>query len=198
MHPRNTKRLIEIAILILVLVSVAVFFNVVADKANGEIVCIAGKTGGISVKSLCDDKPKIKPKPKHFKVKVKRNGKATIPKLLPKRVKRVIRAANKISHRPYVYGGGHGSFNSHGYDCSGSVSYALRAGGFVKSPMASGPFMSWAKPGKGKYITTYSHHGHMFMEVAGATFDTSGASPSRWQKAIKSKSGYEARHPARF
>ena len=162
-----------------------------------EVICIANKSGGL-VSGVCADKPKYKPKPKDYKVKVKKNGKATVPKLLPKRVKRVIRAANKISHKPYVYGGGHGSFRSYGYDCSGSVSFALRAGGFIKSPMASGPFMNWGKDGKGKYITIYANSGHMFMEVAGATFDTSGASPSRWQKAIKPKSGYEVQSPAGF
>jgi hypothetical protein len=173
------------------------FWLVDQPNAKAATLCVATSSGGL-VSGVCADKPKYKPKKKDYKIRVKKNGKATVPKLLPKRVKRVIRAANKISHKPYVYGGGHGSFKSVGYDCSGSVSYALRAGGFVKSPMASGPFMSWGNSGKGKYITTYAHGGHMFMEIAGATFDTSGASPSRWQSAVKSKSGYEARHPARF
>jgi hypothetical protein len=201
-HERTKMRAIYIFIVLIFILAFGMWIleqpNANAKKVSKkEVICIANKSGGL-VSGICADKPEYKPKPKDYKVRVKNNGKATIPKLLPKRVKRVIRAANKISHRPYVYGGGHGSFNSYGYDCSGSVSYALRAGGFVKSPMASGPFMSWGKPGKGKYITTYSHSGHMFMEVAGATFDTSDASPSRWQKTIKNKSGYEARYPAGF
>jgi len=189
-HERTKIRLFFVAIALII---VFLLGNWIMDQPNASAstVCVGSSSGGLNVNPVCGDKATRK----DYKITVK-NGKASIPSLVPERVKKVIRAANKISHRPYVYGGGHGSFISHGYDCSGSVSYALRAGGFVKSPMASGPFMSWGKPGKGKWITIYANSGHMFMEVAGATFDTSGANPSRWQREIKSKNGYTARRPA--
>jgi len=88
------------------------------------------------------------------------NGKAIAPSSAPARVKRVIKYANKIRNTPYVYGGGHGSFKSRGYDCSGAVSYALRGGKFLSSPLASTGFMNWKKPGKGKWITVYSNPSH--------------------------------------
>ncbi|HEV2752641.1 MAG TPA: peptidoglycan amidohydrolase family protein, partial [Solirubrobacteraceae bacterium] len=84
-----------------------------------------------------------------------------------------------------------------GYDCSGSVSYALASGGLLDAPMASGAYMRWGKPGKGKWVTIYTNPGHMFMEVAGVRFDTSGRgrTGSRWQRDRRSTAGYTARHP---
>lgn len=190
---RHERTKIRLLFVLIALVIVFLVGNWIMDQPNASAntVCIGSNSGGLNVNPVCGKKATRA----DYKVTVK-NGKATIPSLAPKRVKRVIKAANKISHKPYIYGGGHGSFISNGYDCSGSVSYALRAGGFVNSPMASGPFMSWGKPGKNKWITVYANSGHMFMEVAGATFDTSGAKPSRWQSQIKSKSGYTVRQPA--
>lgn len=128
-------------------------------------------------------------------------GRAIAPASAPRRVKRVIRYANRIRNRPYVYGGGHGSFRSRGYDCSGAVSYALRGGKFVSRPMASGGYMRWAKRGKGKWITVYSNPSHAYMIVAGLRFDTSmtpGNGPG-WSKSKRSTSGrFSKRHPRRF
>jgi cell wall-associated NlpC family hydrolase len=110
----------------------------------------------------------------------------------------VIAGGNAIADFPYVWGGGHGSFQDSGYDCSGSVSYALAAAGLLDSPMASGPFMKYGEPGRGKWITIYANGGHMFMVVGGLRFDTSGRSGkngSRWQAAPRSLNGFVARHP---
>ncbi len=104
----------------------------------------------------------------------------------------MIEAANKIARgKGYCYGGGHGSFKSKCYDCSGSVSYALHGGRFVRRPMASGDFMHWGRARKGKWITVYSNPGHVYMTVAGLRFDTSmtkGAGPG-WSKQMRSGVG---------
>ena len=126
------------------------------------------------------------------------NGLVRAPSNAPEAVRAVIAGGNAIADFPYVWGGGHGSFEDSGYDCSGSVSYALAAAGLLDSPMASGPFMKYGEPGRGKWITIYSNPGHMFMVVAGVRFDTSGRSGrrgSRWQAAPRSVSGFVARHP---
>ena len=119
---------------------------------------------------------------------------------LPVTVRRVIYAGNRIAHKPYKYGGGHGSFVDSGYDCSGSVSYALHGGGLLSVPKDSSEFMSWGAPGPGRYITIYANPGHAYMVVHGRRFDTTGAGGSggRWQQAMRSSSGYTVRHPPGF
>jgi cell wall-associated NlpC family hydrolase len=126
-----------------------------------------------------------------------KDGLAIPPANAPQVVKDVIEAGNRIAGKPYRYGGGHGKWEDTGYDCSGSVSYALHGGNLLKSPMPSGGFTSWGQAGKGEWITIYTHSGHMYMVVAGLRFDTSGRSGtgSRWQKAMRSPSGFTVRHP---
>jgi peptidoglycan hydrolase-like protein with peptidoglycan-binding domain len=113
-------------------------------------------------------------------------------------IQRVIAAGNRIAHKPYRYGGGHGSFNDSGYDCSGSVSYALHGGGLLGSPRASSGFMSYGKPGRGRHITIYASPGHVYMTVNGRRFDTSAKriSGSRWTSQARSSAGYVVRHPS--
>jgi hypothetical protein len=126
------------------------------------------------------------------------NGIALPPLEAPEEVKQIIEAGNIIARSPYKWGGGHGKWLDNGYDCSGSVSFALAAAGLLEGPMASGPLMSWGEPGKGKWVTIYTHTGHVFMEVAGVLFDTSNArvTGSRWGNQMRSTSGFVARHPA--
>jgi Putative peptidoglycan binding domain len=115
---------------------------------------------------------------------------------LPITVRRVIAAASRIAHKPYRYGGGHGSFSDSAYDCSGSVSYALHGGGLLSRPMDSSELMSYGAPGPGRYITIYAHGGHAYMVVHGRRFDTTGQNGgSRWQWQSRSTSGYTVRHP---
>ncbi len=124
-------------------------------------------------------------------------GTTTSPANAPAIVARVIAAGNAIAGLPYVYGGGHGSFKSAGYDCSGSISYALAAGGLLDSPLASGGFMTWGEPGPGKWITVYTNPGHAYMVVAGRRFDTSALRQggTRWTNEQRSSAGFVARHP---
>lgn len=112
-------------------------------------------------------------------------------------VQRVIAAGNQIASTPYVYGGGHGSFQSSGYDCSGSVSYALHGGGLLSAPMDSSALESYGAPGPGRHITIYANAGHVYMTVDGRRFDTSARSQtgSRWSSELRSNGGYTVRHP---
>lgn len=115
----------------------------------------------------------------------------------PDEVLAVINAANAIRSFPYIWGGGHGSFQDNGYDCSGSVSYALAGAGLIQKPMTSGQFEKWGEPGKGKWITIYANGGHMFMVVGGLRYDTSfrdGPRGSRWQDKPRSMKGFTVRH----
>jgi hypothetical protein len=132
------------------------------------------------------------------KATVAPNGKAIAPENAPRAVKRIIAAGNRISHKPYRYGGGHGRWEDSGYDCSGSVSYALHGADLLDSPMPSGSFTSWGAAGAGDWVTIYAHGGHMYMVVAGLRFDTSGASArrgSRWTTEMRDPAGYTVRHP---
>jgi peptidoglycan hydrolase CwlO-like protein len=114
-------------------------------------------------------------------------------------VARVVAAANEIATTPYVWGGGHGGASG-GYDCSGSISYALAAGGLLASPLASGGFMSWGDAGPGRRITVYANAGHAYMVVDGRRYDTSALSGggTRWTSAMRSNAGFVARHPPGF
>jgi peptidoglycan hydrolase-like protein with peptidoglycan-binding domain len=126
------------------------------------------------------------------------DGTAVAPANAPDAVKAIIEAGNRIALKPYVYGGGHGKWEDRGYDCSGSVSYALHGGGLLDRAMPSGSFTSWGESGAGEWVTIYANGGHMYMTVAGLRFDTSGRSKtgSRWQVDMRSSRGYTLRHPA--
>ena len=100
------------------------------------------------------------------------DGTAVAPESAPEAVKAVIEAGNRIIDKPYKYGGGHGKWEDSGYDCSGSMSYALHGGGLLDDALTSSDFSSWGEAGKGEWITTYGSGGHSFMVVAGLRFDT--------------------------
>jgi peptidoglycan hydrolase-like protein with peptidoglycan-binding domain len=115
-------------------------------------------------------------------------------------ISRVIAAGEEIATRPYVWGGGHGSFQSAGYDCSGSVSYALHGGGLLSAPMDSGEFESYGEAGPGRHITIYANSGHVYMVVDGRRFDTVAQQEggSRWSSSMTSTGGYVVRHPVGY
>jgi len=125
------------------------------------------------------------------------NGTIPIPTNVPEVIQKVIAGANEIADFPYVYGGGHASFVDNAYDCSGSVSYALAAGGLLSAPETSGQLESWGAPGPGKYITVLANAGHTYMYVDGILYDTAGRSgvyASRWQVQPTNNEGYVVRH----
>jgi peptidoglycan hydrolase-like protein with peptidoglycan-binding domain len=125
------------------------------------------------------------------------DGLAIAPASAPPQVQAIIAAGNQIASKPYKYGGGHGKWNDSGYDCSGSVSYALHGAGLLDDAMPSGDFTDWGDPGPGQWVTLYAKSSHMFMVVAGIRFDTSGRTKNntRWQADMRSTSGYTAVHP---
>jgi cell wall-associated NlpC family hydrolase len=126
------------------------------------------------------------------------SGALPIPSGVPETIQKVIAGANEIADFPYVFGGGHASFIDNAYDCSGSVSYALAAGGLISSPETSGELEHWGAAGPGRYITVFANAGHAYMYVDGILFDTAGRSgvyASRWQVIGTDNSGFVARHP---
>ena len=126
------------------------------------------------------------------------SGVALAPPDAPEAVKDVINNANTIVGRPYIWGGGHGSWYSHGYDCSGSVSFALFGGGLIPRPLTSGELEGWGAPGPGKWITVYANAGHTFAEIAGLRWDTVGDAQGtgpRWHLASTATAGFVVRHP---
>jgi hypothetical protein len=139
------------------------------------------------------------------------DGTAAAPADAPEPVKQAIFAANRLQDKPYKYGGGHAKIEDSGYDCSGTVSYALIHAGLLESPLPSGPFMRWGEPGRGRWITVYAHGGHAYAVIAGLRLDTSVSSyrstrrrvarsaferGPRWRPTARPARGFRARHPS--
>lgn len=129
-----------------------------------------------------------------------RDGVAYAPAAAPVEVQEAVWAANELLDKPYVYGGGHQSFRSAGYDCSGTVSYALHGGGLLDTPLDSSSFMRWGEAGKGRWITVYTNPGHAFVVIAGLRLDTSGPGEKgpRWRPGAYATSGFKVRHPENY
>jgi cell wall-associated NlpC family hydrolase len=128
------------------------------------------------------------------------DGRAIAPPGAPAAVKQVIAAANHINGRPYAWGGGHASWSTRGYDCSGAVGYALHAADLLSVTMVSGQLAYWGEAGPGRWITVYANPSHVFMVVAGLRFDTRDAPPGvngpRWHRASVDPRHFVARHPS--
>jgi cell wall-associated NlpC family hydrolase len=126
---------------------------------------------------------------------------AAAPENAPLVVQQIIWTANEIIGRPYVYGGGHRSFKSFGYDCSGLVSFALHGGELLSAPLDSGQFMQWGAPGQGQWMTILTNPGHAYLDIAGLRLDTSpendpsGLEGSRWRPLRPDNAGFVKRHP---
>jgi membrane-bound lytic murein transglycosylase B len=129
------------------------------------------------------------------------NGLAAAPAGAPPAVKAAIAAANSIATTPYVWGGGHASFYSYGYDCSGAVSFALYGAGLLDTPLTSGSLESYGEPGPGKWITIYANATHTYMVIAGLRWDTVGDADGtgpRWHAEPPYPEGFVVRHPAGY
>ena len=125
-------------------------------------------------------------------------GTVSAPSGAPSSVVAMIAAANAIATLPYIWGGGHGSFAALGYDCSGSVSFVLNAGGLLSSPEVSGWFESYGDAGAGQWVTIYANPGHVWMQIAGWRYDTVALAEdgTRWSQGGGEYSGFVVRHPA--
>jgi hypothetical protein len=135
------------------------------------------------------------------KAKLLSTGELIPPASAPTKVKMVIEAANKIRLKPYIFGGGHARWWDKGYDCSGSVSFALHGGEFLESPLPSGPMEKWGLEGLGRWITVYANAGHAYAVIAGVRWDTAGDASGtgpRWHTELLSNEGFIARHPAGY
>jgi hypothetical protein len=175
--------------------------------ATGEIVPyqpptpsgqLSSATGGSPVGVTADTKPQLLV-PGSLARYV--NGLAAAPMSAPASVQQVIWASNEIIGLPYVFGGGHASFDSPGYDCSGTVSFALHGGSLLSTPEDSSEFMAFGSHGAGRWISIFGNSGHAYMDVAGLRLDTSAADdPSnqqgpRWRPLRTENGGYTIRHP---
>jgi hypothetical protein len=161
------------------------------QDARALRTAVDSSAGGAEAKPLPEQVP-------GEKATVSPDGLATAPASAPPEVAAIIEAGNEIATKPYKYGGGHGRWNDSGYDCSGSMSYALHGAGLLDEALDSSGFMRWGDAGEGQWVTIYAKGGHSYMTVAGLRFDTSGRSDdgSRWHTDMRSSSGYTVRHPA--
>jgi len=184
---------VRVAKLGIVLSAVAVSCGAIGAGSLSSQADAAPVTGGLIAGKPADGKPTVA----GVKAKLTSAGIAIAPATAPLRVKRVIAAANRIAKTPYLWGGGHASWISSGYDCSGSTSFALHGGGLLNAPIASG-FYEMGDAGEGKWITTYANSYHVYMEIAGLRYDTSALDEggSRWSSKPRNYgSGFVARHP---
>jgi len=131
------------------------------------------------------------------------DGIAAAPMEAPEAVKKMIWAANEIVGLPYIWGGGHASFKSPGYDCSGTVSYALHGGGRLRSPEDSTELMSYGRRGPGTWVTIFANPEHAYMDIAGLRLDTSpiedphnNEGDPQWRPLRATNAGFVVRHPA--
>ncbi len=125
------------------------------------------------------------------------SGMVQPPPGAPPAVREIIAAGNAIATLPYIWGGGHASFQASGYDCSGSVSYVLDAAGLLSSPLVAADFMDWGDPGPGQWVTIYASYDHVWMDVAGWRFDTVALAEdgTRWSQGGGEFDGFVVRHP---
>jgi len=141
------------------------------------------------------------------KARINPDGTATAPAGAPAAVQAMISSANSILNTSYCVGGGHGTWNSSCYDCSGSVSFVLHGAGLLNSSEDSSGLESYGASGPGQWVTIYSDPGHAFIVIAGIAFDTadyggpnipSGTGP-RWRSNplgnLADGGDYVVRHP---
>jgi hypothetical protein len=169
----------------------------------------ADNTGGVGVNGVAPAAAPSEPTVPGMVAKII-DGVAYAPSFAPLQVQKAIWAGDAIVHDPYIWGGGHASFDSPGYDCSGSVSFVLHAAGLLRKPDDSSNFFSWGKRGRGQWITVYTTSGHAFVEIAGIRLDTSsegetrmlrGTAPGsgpRWRPLLRDVGSFEPRHPLGF
>lgn len=177
------------------LAPVAAFSQTASARSLAEQQTVVGG------QAFGEENPALTPIVPGDKAKLLSTGLAAAPADAPEAVQQAIWAANAIVGKPYRYGGGHRRVEDSGYDCSGTVSYALIGGDLLDDPLDSSSYMGWGERGKGDWITVYTNPGHAYAVIAGLRLDTSAAGdPSggkgpRWRPSLRSSRGYRARHP---
>jgi peptidoglycan hydrolase-like protein with peptidoglycan-binding domain len=173
-----------------------------ASRGEQRLVRRAARAAGSGAAQQQEQPPTAQQGNPSDKAVIGPDGRTAIaPDSAPQQVKDAIAAANRITDKPYRYGGGHGDFEDSGYDCSGAVSYALHGADLLDRPLDSSGLARWGEAGAGEWITVYANSGHAYVVIAGLRFDTSSAGAGgekgpRWRKTERSPSGYTARHPA--
>jgi cell wall-associated NlpC family hydrolase len=164
----------------------------------GDVAAATAASGGVGY-----GVPAVQPVTAGPQATLGEDGLAQAPAGAPPEVQQAIWAANAIVGKPYRYGGGHRlGFKDRGYDCSGTVSYALNGAGLLKRPLDSSSFIRWGDAGPGAWITVYTNPGHAFVVIAGLRLDTSaagdrlGGKGPRWRPVLRSTKRFKARHPA--
>src|SRR5687767_716624 len=171
------------------------FFGCLGVMFPAGAVAQTSSTGGAQ---FSDPSPIVTP---GSKATLLPDGSAAAPADAPPQVQAAIFAANKLLDKPYKYGGGHAKVEDSGYDCSGTVSYALIGARLLKTPLDSSSFLRWGEAGPGQWITVYTNPGHAFAVIAGLRLDTSaagdprGGKGPRWRPVLRSTRGFKARHP---
>lgn len=159
---------------------------------------VLGSTGGDPVAAAASGRPELLVPGSTAELI---EGLAAAPEAAPKAIQEMIWAGNQIIGKPYIYGGGHASFKSYGYDCSGTVSFALHGASLIKTPMDSGEMEGWGEKGVGRWVTIFANAGHAYMTIAGLRLDTSPVDdPSnqngpRWRPLRPENAGFVMRHP---
>ncbi|HEX5308814.1 MAG TPA: hypothetical protein VFW38_07015 [Solirubrobacteraceae bacterium] len=170
----------------------------VSAQASGELKSV---TGGAEVGLVTIGKPQLLVPGRTARYV---GGLAAAPMAAPLSVQKIVWAGNQIVGDPYIWGGGHASFKSPGYDCSGTVSFALHGGHLLSTPEDSSEFMAFGSHGVGAWVTIFTNSGHAYMTVAGLRLDTSSADdPSnqqgpRWRPLRPANSGFSVRHPTGY
>lgn len=160
---------------------------------------VMGATGGDPVAATVEGRPRLEVP--GTTAEMLEEGQAAAPENAPKAIKQMIWAADEIIGKPYIYGGGHASFQSAGYDCSGTVSYALHGASLIETPMDSSEMEGWGEAGVGRWVTIFANAGHAYMTIAGLRLDTSpvedpiGLEGPRWRPLRSENAGFVKRHP---
>jgi cell wall-associated NlpC family hydrolase len=190
---KRTQALVAASVLSIAL-ALVVFSVFAAQSASAQSANVATDAGGAGFTPTPATQPGLR-------ATISADGRTAVaPAGAPIEVQQAIWAANEITKKPYIYGGGHRKFKDRGYDCSGTVSYALHGAGLLASPLDSSSFLKWGAPGRGDWITVYTNPGHAYAYIAGLRLDTSGPGEKgpRWRVAKRSNKGFRARHPEGF
>jgi hypothetical protein len=190
--------------IVMTLLGLLVLAAPAAAQSTGGQAATPGSTAAPGGREYGTVDPTLNPVVAGAVARLQPDGLAAAPLDAPPEVQQAVWAANRIIGLPYHWGGGHGRWKDSGYDCSGTVSFALHGARLLSSPLDSGSFMRWGLGGKGQWFTIFTNPGHAFAVIAGLRLDTSPAGdPSglrgpRWRPVLRSTRGFKARHPLGF
>jgi len=102
------------------------------------------------------------------------------------KVEAMVRFADSVLGKPYIWGGGHGGWGPQpGYDCSGFVSAVLHSGGYLSQPVDTSALLGQRGilAGPGHVVTIYDralpiagNPGHVIISIHGQFYESGGMS----------------------